>query len=200
MTKTKKNKIILASASPRRKELFSKMHIDDAVCEILPSNYEESLPMEMTPEETVMYLSFRKALEVASRATTEDDAIVIGSDTIVVVDGEIYGKPADEQDAYRMLKKLSGRSHFVITGLAILNLKKNIKKLAFDKTEVRVRHLDEDEIWEYIRTVEPMDKAGAYAIQGEFADHISSFKGSYDNVVGLPTELLSAMLGDVINS
>lgn len=196
MTMASQN-IILASASPRRRTLLSKINIKGKF-DILPSNYRESLPMDLTPAEMTMYLSLRKAQEVAYRKSTPKDSLVLAADTIVLVDGEIYGKPDDKKDAYRMLKNLSGRSHHVISGIALLRLADNIKFLAFDSTEVMIGKLTDNEILQYIESLEPMDKAGAYAIQGEFADHITGFKGSYDNVVGLPTELLNTIIPTIL--
>lgn len=203
MTDKRTVNLILASASPRRRDLLSKIVPSwpfEFEYSIKASNYEESLPIQLTPAETTMYLSLRKAQEVASRQGIAPSSIVIGSDTIVEVDGQIYGKPRNEEDAFRMLKSLSARSHNVISGLAVIVVGKGIKKVSFDSTEVKLKALSDQDIWDYIKTGEPMDKAGAYAIQGIFAKYIDGFCGSYNNVVGLPTELLNKTLAEILEN
>ena len=176
-------RIILASASPRRRELLSQIGITP---EIIPSGAEENITQEF-PAETVTELSALKCRDVASR--TEGDAIVIGADTIVTLDGEILGKPKDGEDAVRMLRELQGRTHAVYTGVTVIRLREGrpVREACFaEKTDVHVEAMTEQEISAYVHTGDPLDKAGAYGIQGVFARHISGVDGDYFNVVGLP--------------
>ncbi len=179
--------IILASASPRRKELLALI-VEGY--DIVPSGFDESLvPTELGPSEHVAYSSLMKARDVASRCP---GSLVIGADTIVVLDLSILGKPADTADAARMLRLLSGRTHQVYTGVAVvLN---GLERSTVECTDVSFAELDDETISRYIATGEPMDKAGAYAIQGRGAVLIRSICGCYSNVVGLPIYLLSTML------
>ncbi len=175
--------IVLASGSPRRKELLAQIGIFP---EIRPSGAEEDA-RESCPERLVMELAERKALDVA--AGCGEGTLVIGADTVVSVDGEILGKPGNPERAVQMLHKLSGRSHQVYTGVALVLCRENgrTEKAVFsEKTEVHVYPLDEDEIREYAYSKEPLDKAGGYGIQGRFAAYIRGIDGDYGNVVGLP--------------
>lgn len=175
-------KIILASASPRRKELLEMAGFTP---EIMPSRADETTDIS-DPEEMVRELSKRKAKSVAQEV---DDGIVIGSDTVVYIDGQVLGKPSDEEDAAYMLKLLSGRFHFVSTGVTLIKVSggKVMDTGNFcETTKVYVEPLTDEEIQEYIATKEPMDKAGAYGIQGAFGKHISYLEGDYYTVVGLP--------------
>ena len=186
--------LILASASPRRRELLSLAGYDFTV-EV--SDAEEVL-IPGTPQQLVEHLAFLKAEDVARKhchalsdtfADEEEKVVIIGSDTVVAMDGEILGKPADEEDAFRMLSELSGKTHQVYTGVAIFLLHegKINRHLVFSEcTDVTMRKLDEEEIRDYIACGEPMDKAGAYGIQGKAAVFISGIHGDYYNVVGLP--------------
>lgn len=183
-------KIILGSASPRRRELLSQIGVS---FEVRTSGREE-IYHSAIPEEIVRELALMKAENVAGDLTDEQneapkDTIVIGADTIVVLDGKILGKPVDEKDAADMIGALQGRSHEVYTGVAILDYdaqgEKNVSVHAVG-TKVYVNPMDEAEISAYIDTGEPMDKAGAYGIQGRFAAYIDRIKGDYYNVVGLP--------------
>ncbi|MGI6296843.1 MAG: Maf family protein [Armatimonadota bacterium] len=181
--------IILASASPRRRELLSLMFEDFRV---LTSNFDESeVPSDLLPAEHVIFSATEKARDVAK---DHPNSLIIGADTIVVVDEQILGKPKDEQDAARMLRLLSGRTHEVYTGIAaILN---DIERRDVECTEVRFRDLSEEMISRYIATGEPQDKAGAYAIQGKGATLIKGISGCYPNVVGLPLYKLSVLLSE----
>ena len=181
-------KIILASASPRRKQLLKQMGLE---FDVIPSNVEEELPDNLPYEEAVQELAFRKALHVASVIT--DQCIIIGADTIVVK-GEVIGKPRNRQEAREMLYKLQGQTHEVITGLALIDTATGKTKKAFEKTIVKMTQLSMDEIERYVLTGEPMDKAGAYGIQGLAGIFISSISGCYYNVVGLPIHRLWVML------
>lgn len=176
------DRIILASGSPRRRELLSQIGIEYDV--VLSSISEET--EETRPDLMVMDLSGKKASEVASRA--EPGRVVLGADTVVAVDGKIMGKPASEEDAFRMLKSLSGREHSVYTGVTLI--KRTFEKdeiITFaEKTDVYVKEMSDAEIRSYIESGEPMDKAGAYGIQGRFAAFVEKINGDYNNIVGLP--------------
>ena len=169
-------KILLASGSPRRRELLSGMGLSFDICKPC---FDEDSVFGFSPEVTVEKLSLGKALSAKA-----EDALVIGSDTVVALDGEILGKPCDEKDAFRMLKMLSGRTHFVYTGVALAGQGKNI--VFHEKTAVHFKHLTDDDITAYVKSGEPMDKAGAYGIQGKGAMLVSRIEGDYFTVVGFP--------------
>lgn len=182
---------VLASKSPRRAELFG--YITDNF-EILPSENEENIPDELLryPEKVVEHLASEKAGDVFLKRAGDT---VIGSDTIVVADdGEIMGKPADEADAERMLRKLSGTVHFVYTGVCVKSSEKTVTYS--EKTEVEFYPLSQEEINVYISTGEPFDKAGGYGIQGLGSLLIKKINGDYYNVMGLPVASLSRVLRD----
>ena len=183
-------KIILASASPRRRELL-KLLIPHF--EIVPSCFDENLAKANdSPEEAVVKAALAKARDVARE---HPKAIVIGADTLVVVDEEILGKPTDEDDARRMLALLSGRAHHVYTGVAVVAFRpREFEATGYERTEVRFRELTSDLIDRYVATGEPIDKAGAYAIQGKGCALVEGINGCYFNVVGLPLYRLSRML------
>jgi len=180
-------RVILASASPRRQEL---LRLTGLSFEILPSAVDEG-DVTGEPAEVARRLAERKAEEVAAR---HPDALVIGADTIVTLDGAILGKPVDAADARRMLAKLSGRTHQVITGIALRGPGLALSDAV--STDVTFRPLSPREIAAYVATEEPMDKAGAYALQGHAALFTPEIRGDYANVVGLPlcrlTDLLRA--------
>lgn len=180
--------IILASASPRRKELLEQMGLTDF--QIIPAVGEEAADPSLPPEELVEQLALHKAREVAARSPS--DAIVIGADTIVVLDRQVLGKPSNQANAFNMLSALSGRRHKVYTGVAVL--RGDQLQLAHEETQVRFCHLTDREILDYISTGEPMDKAGAYGIQGRGALLVDSIQGDFYNVVGLPICRLGRML------
>lgn len=172
-------KIILASASPRRKELLEQIGV---TFEIRKATGEEVMTSSI-PTEVVKELSMQKAREVAERCS---NSIIIGADTVVAADGRILGKPKDKEDAMRMLKMLQGKEHQVITGVTIL-LQETGEELSFaETTHVHVFPMTDMQIMQYIESGEPMDKAGAYGIQGKFAAYVSGIEGDYNNVVGLP--------------
>lgn len=174
-------KLILASASPRRKELLGKIGLE---FDVIPAKGEEIVTKTM-PWEMVEELSFQKAKEIADMQT--DECIVIGSDTIVAKGGDIMGKPKDEADAFRMLSEIAGNVHQVFTGVTLIRTGVDPKVITFtEKTEVYLYPMSEKEINDYIGTKDPMDKAGAYGIQGDFAIHVKGIEGDYYNVVGLP--------------
>ena len=178
-------KIILASASPRRKELL-KMVVPEF--EIKISEAEEILEDGITPEEQVARLAYLKALNVFEK--TNGNRIVIGSDTMVVKNGKIYGKPSSKENAKQMIKELldGDRTHYVITGLSIIIEKdgQNQEYKTFDKVKVSFNEMTEDEIEKWIETGKAMDKAGAYAMQEEFGVFVEKIEGNYSTVVGLP--------------
>lgn len=176
-------KIILASKSPRRKEIMDMLNLK---YEVIVSDAEEILEEGLTIEEQAKRLSYIKAKTVFDE--TIGDRIVIGSDTMVIKDGKIYGKPKNEEDAFRILKELNGSKHQVITGLAIL-VERNGKYqeyLDYDITEVYFKNMTDEEIKNWIATGEAMDKAGAYAVQGKFSVFIEKINGNYWSVMGLP--------------
>lgn len=174
-------KIILASASPRRKELLGKIGME---FEITPAKGEEIIT-EVLPWEVVKELSLQKAKEIANKQ--QGECIVIGADTIVAKDDQIMGKPKDEEDAFRMLSEISGTSHQVYTGVTMIRTGKDEKTVTFaEKTEVYLYEMTAEEIHRYIATGTCMDKAGAYGIQGDFAIYVKGIEGDYYNVVGLP--------------
>jgi len=175
--------IILASASPRRLEL---MRLISEKFEVIPADVEEIVPDEISAHDTAEYLARLKAENVASYNPT---ALVIGCDTAVIVEGEVLGKPKDADDAFSMLKKLSGREHSVVTGCALCC---NGKTISFsEETRVFFHELADKEILDYIATNEPNDKAGAYAIQGRGSLLVKSIIGDYFNVVGMPVSRLN---------
>ena len=195
--------IILASASPRRKELLEQIGISFEIC---PAKGEERITKSV-PHEVVEELASQKAIEVASMVRTYEethqelvtpsDLMVIGADTIVSCGGQILGKPKDERDACHMLKLLSGGTHQVYTGVSIVLLDASGKagQVTFhEKTDVTMRAMSEEEIRRYVATGEPMDKAGAYGVQGKGALLVERLEGDFFNVMGLPVLRLSRML------
>ncbi len=179
---------ILASASPRRRELLKELLSD---FEVIPSRADENIT-EPNPSALVKALAERKAAEVATRAENAGK-IVIGSDTVVAFGEEILGKPKDEEDAFRMLSTLSGRTHAVYTGVCFMRGSSTYTRA--DKTEVLFNELSPEWIWQYIRSGSPMDKAGGYGIQD--GGLVAKIVGSYTNVVGFPTELVKEMIEKV---
>lgn len=176
-------KIILASKSPRRCELMQQAGFE---FDIEPSDKEEIIT-SILPKDVVEELSRQKALDVYEKYNNPD-ILVIGADTIVSVDNKILGKPKTKQEAYEMLKTLSGRTHEVYTGVCFVTDKGNH---TFNEcTKVTFYEMTDDEIWSYVNTNDPMDKAGAYGIQGKCAIYIKEISGDYNNVVGLPISRL----------
>lgn len=177
--------LILASKSPRRQELL-RLITDDFV--VKSADVDETLPRDIKPAEAVEYLSKIKAKPFANASDT-----VIGADTVVSVDGMILGKPSSREDAFNMLKRLSGRQHSVFTGVTVISPEKEITFSV--ETRVKFFALSEKEINDYIDTGECMDKAGAYGIQGKGALLAEEIQGDYFNVVGLPVSRLKRCLG-----
>lgn len=179
--------MILASGSPRRRELFGFICDDFRV---IPADGEEIIPEGASPETVVLALSRQKAEEIAAKYPNET---VIGADTVVSIDGEILGKPRDEQDAARMLNLLSGRIHSVFTGVCVIFADGRTENFA-EETKVEFYPLSEREIADYIATGDPMDKAGAYGIQERGAKNVKGIVGDFYNVMGLPVARLARVL------
>lgn len=179
---------VLASGSPRRKELFSLIVPS---FEIIPSTAEEKVNISLFPEQTACSLAEHKCDEVFKG---NGNKTVVGCDTIVVLDDEILGKPKDRDDAFRTLKRLSGRTHFVITGVCVRNKYKKI--INYDKTEVKFNVLSDEFIRIYVDSGSPLDKAGSYGIQD--GGLVKEYYGSYSNVVGMPVSLVKKMLEEVL--
>ncbi len=196
-------KVILASASPRRRELLTQIVPD---FEVIPSEGEEIITKE-DPPQIVMELAAQKAESVAQKlsaqkltarkdetADSDDEMLIIGADTIVVLDGQILGKPVDEADACRMLRALSGNTHQVYTGVCLILMLPGTGEYSlrtfYEKTDVTFYPMTEEEIRDYIETGDPMDKAGAYGIQSGCGKYIRGINGDYNNVVGLPVARL----------
>jgi len=182
-------KLVLASQSPRRKELLGRLGLEFTT---KASQVDEEAFSAATPEELVKTLSREKARWVAQRES--EDAIVIGADTVVVLDGDVLGKPGSQAQAREMLRRLSGRVHQVYTGVSVCQGDFTVTQA--EATQVRFRPLTEEEIHCYVRSGEPMDKAGAYGAQGKAALFVSRIEGDYFNVMGLPLYLLGNMLED----
>lgn len=180
-------KLILASGSPRRAELLQKMGLEFIV---RPSNTEEVLESGLAPQQEVMSLSLQKAQAVY--ADLKEEAVVLSADTVVVLDDYILGKPQDEEDAKKMLRALSGRHHLVLTGVTVMGPMGT--KTHCEETEVHFRKLSEQEIGAYVASGEPMDKAGAYGIQGTAMLFVDRLVGDYYNVMGLPVCKTGQML------
>jgi len=188
-----KKRLILASNSPRRIVLLKSLgyHFD-----IVPPGIVECIHDNVLPTESVQNLAFLKASEVAGRVC---NAVIVSADTIIVHEKGILGKPKDVSDAKRILSILSNSEHDVISGVCVMELPSRKKMLRIEQTHIKMRTIKDEEIDRYILTGEPMDKAGAYAIQGEGRKFIEKIDGSFSNVVGLPLELLQEMLNHFMN-
>lgn len=186
--------LVLASASPRRKELLEQAGYNLI---ILPADVDETLPDGISPEDAVKYLANKKAEACAKFILKEkpelSDLPIVAADTVVYKD-EIMGKPMDRQDAKRMIQIISGTFHHVATGVAIILPASGKKDVFCDATKVYCKDLSDDDVEAYLDTDEPYDKAGAYAIQGIFGKYIERFEGRYDTVVGLPVEPITEVL------
>lgn len=185
MNINKKQKLILASCSPRRRELIKLLDMD---FECISVDADESTN-EIIPSKAVQEISAKKARAALSARKISLNEVIIGADTIVVFDDKLLGKPVDDDDAERMLLMLSGKTHFVYTGVTLiyLNEANEISEISFaEKTEVNFAEISLEEIKKYISTGNHRDKAGSYAIQDEFGVHITGIKGDYNNVVGFP--------------
>ncbi len=184
---------ILASNSPRRRELLTMLGID---FKVIVSNCDEDIDGVLSPADTVKELALRKAQAVAENYGGEGNYVILGSDTVVSIDGKILGKPHSEAEAREMLETLSGREHSVFTGVALSGRFNGKIKIAADTVETKVRfgHMTEGEIEYYVGSGEPMDKAGAYGIQGIGGFFVEAIDGDYYNVVGLPIFRMKEML------
>ena len=181
-------RLILASASPRRAELLRQLNLE---FEVVPADVPELHHEQMTAVELCQVNAYRKARVVAKKVP---EALVLAADTLVCLDAALFGKPATLEEAYRMLERLQGRTHQVVTGICLLHLRNHRQSVLVESTAVSFRPLDDARIRQYLSRVNPMDKAGAYAIQEAGDLIIEGIVGSYTNVVGLPIERLTAEL------
>ena len=182
-------KIVLASGSPRRKEIFKTLDID---FEVIPSSYEEKLENNVFSYQKIENLAYNKALFVAK--TIKEDALVVGADTVVVLNNNILGKPKDKTDAFNMLKSLSGKEHFVVTSICVLETPSLRKKINSTTSYVEFEILSDDMINSYIDKFKPFDKAGAYGIQELPQGFIKNVGGSFENIIGLCPKSLEKIL------
>ena len=180
--------IILASGSPRRKEILENTNLKFSV---ITSDIDERIFENEEPIQLVLRLAFEKCMSVAQNNPSD---LVIGADTIVVLDNEILGKPKNEEEAFNTLSKLSNREHQVITGMSIVNLENEKKIVNYAISNVKFKKLTDQDIKDYISTKECLDKAGSYGIQGYGALLVEEIKGDYFNIVGLPISKLSDIL------
>jgi septum formation protein len=180
--------IVLASASPRRSELLKRLGLE---FEIIPANIDEANIRGLEPENYTVDIAYKKAVDIANK--THKSSLIIAADTIVVKDA-IMGKPTDEKEAFEMLKALQGQWHEVITGIAVIDSENKTSIMDYEKTLVKMTSLSDVEIQTYISSGEPMDKAGAYGIQGLGAMIVERIEGCYFNVVGLPLNKLNVMM------
>ena len=185
---------ILASGSPRRKELLELMGLEFKV--IVSQADEDSVSKDLKPELYVQELALLKASATAKEVLRNKNAVIISADTIVTLDGQILGKPKDEDDAFNMLSKLSGCEHEVYTGYCVMRISDGKAVCGKVRTKVKFKDLSDDKIRGYINSGEPMDKAGAYGIQGLGSLLIEKIDGDYFNVVGLPISALADTLED----
>ena len=183
---------ILASKSPRRNNLLKQIGLDFS---IIPSDIYEDFNLELPPEAFTEHWARQKAKEIGEK---NHDSLVIGADTIVVLDKKILGKPKNKDDSFKMLKSLSGRRHEVITGVSFFWGKNNIDITINERTFVYIKALTDNDIYSYINTYEPLDKAGSYGIQDGFSIHIQRIDGCYFNVMGLPISSFYKMLKSII--
>ncbi|OGO76647.1 MAG: septum formation protein Maf [Clostridiales bacterium GWB2_37_7] len=179
--------IILASNSPRRREILNQLNL---IFEVVPSDFEEA-PVSMEPHALAEHFAYMKAMDVFVRlkGKLSEDTYIIGSDTIVYCQ-TVMGKPQSDEDAYQMLKALSNKDHYVISGISVIQASTGKAITIHESTRVWIRELEDREIKNYIASGEPMDKAGAYAIQGIGSLFIEKIQGCYFNVVGLPVNKL----------
>jgi septum formation protein len=180
--------VILASSSPRRKELLAQLKLP---FKIVPSDVAELVNENLTAGELCQVNAYRKARAVSKKFP---DAVVIGVDTLVSLGRKVYGKPASKSDARRMLAELQGHTHQVLSGVCLIHLREHRQKVFADQTHVTFRSLSPTDITKYHKKVDPLDKAGAYAIQQQGDDLVEKISGSFTNVVGLPLERLQAEL------
>ncbi|MCX5801156.1 MAG: Maf family protein [Candidatus Eisenbacteria bacterium] len=186
-----RKRMVLASGSPRRRELVKMIGLEFELA--VPEIHEDSAP-HARPSKFVVELALAKALSLAQRFP---NAVILGADTVVVLDGRILGKPRSVADARRMLRALSGRTHVVYTGLALVDVPTGVRETAYEKSRVTMKNIGNAEIDDYLATGEPMDKAGSYGIQGFGAVFIKHINGCFFNVMGLPVARLYDMLREL---
>lgn len=184
-----KKKIVLASQSPRRKWLLEQIGLE---FDIIPSNFDENIENQKFSKKLIESLAYQKAKEVADR--NDDKVIIIAADTVVILGEKILGKPIDATDAKKMLQSLSNKTHKVITAIAIIDKYEDKTLINSTISKVKFKKLSDREIEDYIKTGEPMDKAGSYGIQAYGSLFVEKVEGCYNNIVGLPLNLLSEML------
>ncbi|MBO6271625.1 septum formation protein Maf [bacterium] len=188
-------KIILASSSPRRASILKTMKLD---FDVIPSEYDEPHTQTVFSCEFVEKLAYNKAFDVAQKLHSQNkNFLVLGADTIVVIDNKILGKPNDYQDAFATLKMLSGKTHFVVTSVAIINSNNLEFTIKSDKTYVTLENLTDEQIRFYLDNFKPFDKAGSYGIQELPDGYVKSVDGQIDNVIGLPSKLVSELLAEM---
>jgi septum formation protein len=185
--------LVLASESPRRKQLLEKAGFQFSVH---PSKISEILRKSLNVEEQILDLARQKARTVFEqlKASQKQPFLVLGSDTEVLFDGKFLGKPSSPEDAFRILRSLSGNRHTVITAIWVIESEHGQESGDFELSEVVFKNLSDEKIWSYIQTGDPMDKAGAYGIQGPGRELIESFEGSLENIMGLPVERVKKLL------
>jgi septum formation protein len=188
MTEQKQTSLILASGSPRRKELLAKLGIP---FEVVTTGVSEDVEPDTDPGDMVVMLAKRKASAVADNQT---NGLVIGSDTTIAFEGKVLGKPTDQENAKDILRSLRGKHHQVFSGIAVIDAGSKRVETTAVITDIKMRDYSDDEINDYVDTGEPMDKAGAYAIQGKGRQLVEQIEGSFDNVVGLPLNELAELL------
>lgn len=188
-------KIILGSSSPRRAGILKEMKLD---FDVIPSDYEEPHTQTVFSYEFVENLAYNKALDVAKKLNSQDQKfLVLGADTIVVLDNQILGKPKDYQDAYNTLKMLSGKTHFVVTSVSVVNPVNLEYKIKSDTTYVTFENLSDEQITFYLDNYKPFDKAGSYGIQELPQGYVKSVDGQIDNVIGLPSKIVEELLAQM---
>ena len=192
----KEIKIILASGSPRRREILDRLGLTYDVVTSEVSEEHEAMP----PEQIVRELSFRKADAVAKLMPEQTGILILAADTLVAYGDEVLGKPADREDAVRMLKLLEGKTHHVYTGVTLLRIEdgKRIQDTFCESAAVKVLPMTEEEIRGYAATGEPDDKAGAYAIQGIFAKYVEDYEGAFETIKGLPGDAVMEHIRDIM--
>ena len=185
--------LVLASESPRRKQLLEKAGFNFRVC---PSKISEILDKSLNVNEQILDLARQKARTVFSslKSSMKEPYLVLGSDTEVIFEGKTLGKPSDPDDAYRILRSLSGNQHTVITALCMIESLQGQESSEYELSQVIFKTLSDEKIWSYIQSGDPMDKAGAYGIQGPGRDLIDRFEGTLENIMGLPVERVKSIL------
>ena len=185
---------ILASASPRRKDLLNQIGIEFS---IIPSNINEDFQLSLPPEAFTEHWAREKALNISKN---HPSSLIIGADTVVVIDGQIIGKPKDKNDSKEMLLRLSGKTHEVITGVSLIHIDSKIDITFNERTYVSINTLTNNDILQYIRSYKPFDKAGSYGIQDGFSAHINKINGCYYNVMGLPVSKFYLYYSNIVSN